>query len=617
MAALIFLPATIYLTFSMGTEVGSASMYITAILFTALARIYGGRLSKQELYIIYATVGAIATSVPFYYWLVFRSFFVTNPLSLEFKLFGTPLRELVPVWLSPPVSSPVHQLRTLMHPDWLPALVIQLTFGILGMIAEISLGMLFSYLYIEEEPLPFPIAEVGTAMINTLHEAEPNSLLYFLLSLIAGAIYGSLLHVVPMLLGAEARLIPSPWVDLTQYTQYWLPGAVIGISTDPLAFIFGMVLPPSLTVMMMIGSYATWVFGNTLTIKVFRDFAPQWAEEYSPGMNIFLIQQRAELRLWLSFFIGLSFGLALYLFITTASKSIKALKALTKLSKLKGGPGFPSAKVLILLYLASTSASAALYYILVPEIPFWMPIVLSIGLGFVIASINARTYGETAVVIGDYFMMFRMWRTCLYFSNYQGYTGWVHAPALSGGSTPYIVNTTKIAYNTQTKPIDYYKSIIITNLLVLTFGFIFVDFFWRIAPIPSSVFPYVMGVWPSYAVTDSLYTVRQIVIRADQILMGIGFALVSGFILYGLNRVGIPLSPVGLIVGMQQLPTSATMTFIMSIVSKYVMSRALGAERWRAIRGIVIAGFIAGISIAVILGLTITLISRSSWIWPW
>ncbi|MEM2642512.1 MAG: hypothetical protein QXU42_08070, partial [Thermoproteota archaeon] len=248
MAALIFLPATIYLTFSMGTEVGSASMYITAILFTALARIYGGRLTKQELYIIYATVGSIATSVPFYYWLVFRSFFVTNPLSLEFKLFGTPLRELVPVWLSPPVSSPVHQLRTLMHPDWLPALVIQLTFGILGMIAEISLGMLFSYLYIEEEPLPFPIAEVGTAMINTLHEAEPNSLLYFLISLIAGAIYGSLLHVVPMLLGAEARLIPSPWVDLTQYTQYWLPGAVIGISTDPLAFIFGMILPPSLTV---------------------------------------------------------------------------------------------------------------------------------------------------------------------------------------------------------------------------------------------------------------------------------------------------------------------------------------------------------------------------------
>ncbi|MEM2853882.1 MAG: hypothetical protein QW804_05220, partial [Candidatus Bathyarchaeia archaeon] len=116
LAALIFLPATIYLTFSMGTEVGSASMYITAILFTALARIYGGRLTKQELYIIYATVGSIATSVPFYYWLVFRSFFVTNPLSLEFKLFGTPLRELVPVWLSPPVSSPVHQLRTLMHP---------------------------------------------------------------------------------------------------------------------------------------------------------------------------------------------------------------------------------------------------------------------------------------------------------------------------------------------------------------------------------------------------------------------------------------------------------------------------------------------------------------------
>ncbi|MEM2414517.1 MAG: hypothetical protein QXU42_02410 [Thermoproteota archaeon] len=613
MAALIFLPASIYLWFAVGSSVSVAATYVTAILFTALARIYGGRLSKQELFIIYSIVGGIGGAMPLYYWFIYRSYYVNLPLSLEFKLGGTPLRDYVPTWMSPPISSAAHQLRTLLHPDWLFAIAVNLAFSILGLAAELSLSIVFSYLYIEEEPLPFPFAQIDTAMINTLDERKPQDLLYFIVSLSMGAIYGMLLYLVPLLVGPQAQLIPYPWVDLTQYTQTNLPGAVIGIATDPLSFLYGMVLPPSLTGSLFVGSLISWVFGNTLTITTFREFSPEWAREYTPGMNIFLILQRAGLKLWLSLFIGLSFGMSIYLFLLSLRKIVRAL---SKLSKIKGGPDFPSPKLLLSVYLISSALSALLYIWLVPGVPVWLPLVVSIGMSFALGSVAARLYGELGILLSADFI-YNMWKSTIYYSPYQGYAGWIFTPAIAGFSTPYWVNATRVAYNTKTRPMDFYKAQIISFILVATFGLLFTDFFWRIAPIPSFVYPYVMGIWPNYAVSDSLFATRQIMIRIDQIFMGMGIAIVWGVIATVLSKVGVPLSPIGLIGGMYSIPPYTIMVFIMSLVGKYLMPRLMGAERWNAMRGIVLAGFSAGMGIIVAIGTTITLVSKASWIWPW
>ncbi|MEM3026956.1 MAG: hypothetical protein QXP19_05520, partial [Thermoproteota archaeon] len=68
---------------------------------------------------------------------------------------------------------------------------------------------------------------------------------------------------------------------------------------------------------------------------------------------------------------------------------------------------------------------------------------------------------------------------------------------------------------------------------------------------------------------------------------------------------------------MYSTPPYTIMVFLMSLVSKYLMTRILGAEKWLSIRGVVLAGFAAGIGIVVAMGTTITLVSRASWIWPW
>lgn len=616
MAALIFLPSSIYLWFAVGSGVSTAATYVTAILFTALTQIYGRKLSRQELFIIYSIVGGIGGAMPMYYWLVYRSYYVTNPLSLEFTLFNTPLREYVPTWMSPPATSVVHQLRTLLHPDWFFALGVNLAFSILGLAAELSIGILFSYLYVVEEPLPFPFAQIDTAMVNTLHDRRPQDLLYFVLSLTMGAIYGLILYLAPMLIGPQARLIPYPWVDLTPYTQFFLPGAVIGIATDPLSFLYGMILPPSLTFAMLVGSVITWIFGNTLTLTNFKSFSPQWVEEYSPGMGIFLILQRAGLRLWLSLFMGLSFGLAIFLLASTSRKIVAAFKTLPKLSRVKGGPGYPSPKILLATFFGSTVLSALLYSILLPDVPLWLPILVSVGFSFVLASVGARIYGELGLSFSSDFI-YNMWKAAIYFSPYNGYAGWIFTPAIAGFSTPYFANSTKVAYATGTRPMDYFKAVIISFILVTTFGLIFTDFFWRIAPIPSYLFPYVYGIWPNYAISDSLFATRQILIKPDQILMGMGISIGVSLISIPLNRLGIPFNPVGLVGGMYSTPPYTIMVFLMSLVSKYLMTRILGAEKWLSIRGVVLAGFAAGIGIVVAMGTTITLVSRASWIWPW
>ena len=616
MAALIFLPASIYLWFAVGSSVSIAATYVTVSLFSALARIYGTELTKQELFIIYSIVGGIGGAQPLYYWLVYRSYYVNNPLSLEFKLNGIPLRQYVPVWLSPPPTSVAHQLRTLLHPDWFFAIAVNVIFATLGLTAEITLGIVFSYLYIEVEPLPFPFAQIDVAMINTLHERKPQDMLYFLLSLTGGAIYGTLLYLIPLVLGPQAQVIPYPWIDFTAYTQFFLPGAAIGIATDPLGFLYGMILSPSLTFSMMLGSFATWIFGNTLTLTVFKDFSSDWVKEYTPGMGIFLIMQRAGLRLWLSFFMGISFGLAIYILIIIRDKLIASLKALSKLGKIKGGPGYPPPKILFGAFFAATTLSVILYIILVPGIPIWLPFVVSIGLSLVVASVGARVYGELGLTFTPDFV-YNMWKAAIYFSPYQGYAGWIFTPALAGFSTPWYVNATKVAYATRTRPMDYYKAAIISFVLVTVLGLVFTDFFWRMAPIPSFMFPYVMGLWPNYAISDSLFATRQIVIRPDQILMGMGVAIFGSFGIYALSKIGIPLNPIGLIGGMYSLPPYTIMVFLMSLVSEYGLTRILGKEKWYSIRGIVLAGFLAGVGIVVAIGTTITLISKASWIWPW
>jgi len=613
-AAILFVPASIYLYLASGGGLALAAAYVIVILASAFSRMYGSPLSKQELFIMYTLVGAIGGNLPIYYWLVFRGYYVQNPISLAFSLRGMPLRDLVPIWMAPPETSASYAFRSLLNFDWLPAIATITTFSVLGFITEIALGILLSLLYIEEEPLAFPIATVDASMIETLSERKGSDMLFFLVALSVGVIYGTALYATPLTGGRP--LIPYPWVDLTWLTQNYLPGAVIGIATDPATFLYGAILPLPVTGMMFLGSLLTYVGAHVLTLTTFKGVSPPWVADFYTGMNIAAILQRSYLDLWLSPFIGLSLGMASFLVLFNWRKVVAAFRSLTRLGRIRVASGYPEVKILVGAYLLGTVVSVVLYIFLIPEVPWWIPFFMSVVVSFFMAVVGTRIFGELGISPMST-APYDVWKALLYATPYTGYPGWIFYPVIAGTGTPWLVNTTKVAYLTETNPIDYYKGLAIAFVINIIGGLLFMDFFWRISPIPAITYPYTMIQWPIYALSDCLFATRRIMIHYDHIAVGFGTSWLLGAVGALALKTGIPFNSVALIGGMFTPPPYTVMVFLMSLLSHLVFKRYLGADRWNAVKGIVVAGVIAGLGLVVGLGVSLVLISKASWLWPW
>jgi len=616
-AALIFVPVSVFLYLSVLATIGAGAVYVIVILFNEILRMQGQRLSKQELFTMYTVLGAVASGGWFtiFYWLVFRGYFVNSEIALAFKIGNTPIRNLVPQWMAPPPDSEVYHLRTLVHIDWLLPIGLGISLAILTFIAELALTMIFSILFIEAEPLRFPFAEIDYSLVSTLTERRRENVLVFLASMFGGVMYGIFLYVVPLTSGIV--VIPRPWIDLTKFTEKILPGAMIGLATDPTTFIYGFVLPIPVAACILVGSATTYILLNSLSITTFTDLFPQWRQEYYYGMNLGAILQRVSLRAWLSPFIGFMVGLALSLLIKHHKSVVNAFRTLARLrfSTTSEEAGYLPLRVLLLMFFGGVGISIILYYILIPEVPVWIPLLISLGMSFVMPLAATRVVGEIGVGIS--FNPWQIWQALLYFSGYTGYAGWVTYPVIAGTSTPWSVQTIKVAYMTETRPRDLFKAFAISLVLTIVFGFIFMDLYWRMAPIPSFVYPFTIVYFPTYAISDCLFATRQILIDANMI----GFGALTSVLIFAIaeatGKAGIGFSAAALIGGFMNLPPYAIMVLISSIIGNLLISRLFGKEWWLRVRGIIVAAFAAGMGIATGLGVSLTFISRSSWIWPY
>jgi len=585
-----------------------AVTYLIIILFNEVTRMSGKRLTKQELFIIYTTIGAVAGTVPFYFWLIYRVFLVNTPIAQTFNLNGVPLVKMVPSWFAPPPTSSAYSLRTLFHIEWAVPVLIYTLMALLSFIADISLAMLFSISFIEAEDLRFPLADVDSSLISTISEREEPRMRFFILALVPGLIYGFMLYASPLF---GPQFVPLLWADLTQFTETYLPGALMGISTDPGPYLWGLLLPLNVTGTMLAGSVLIWIAGNVLFYKVYPGVFPEWPREYTYGMNLATCAQRSYLRIWISPQIGFGLGLAIMLALKVGRRLFRSLAVLRKSLAVQEA-GYPSTMLLIVVYLVSTGSSVALFSYLVPDYPLWLAAVTSIGLSFLVSLIVARTLAEVGVSIS----MPWPWQAFTYFSPYQGLIGWIFQPTILMGTCAYTVQTTKVSYLTQTTPTDYYKALIIAFALNAFFGFLSLDFFWRLAPIPSSMYPYTISYFPLYMQTDWLMVTRQVrmyptSIIASTIISALLFALGEA-----LARFNVTFSAVALVTGFFTWPNVSIGIFAGSILS-IVISKFLGKDRWREMRGNVIAGFLAGLGISLGFAISIALISKSTWVWPW
>ncbi|HID90563.1 TPA: hypothetical protein EYP44_01220 [Candidatus Bathyarchaeota archaeon] len=609
-AALLFVPTTLYMNLMAGATMAVAAIFIIAVVFGGLSRFFGAPLTKQELCIIYTVVGGIAGTIPVYYWLVFRAFFVTTPVTYAFTIDGVPLPELVPPWLAPPRDSIVYSLRTLVHPDWMMAIGIYTVWVLLGFMMEVSLAMLFSYLFIEVEELRFPMAVIDSSMVTTLAEREPESIRFFITALYPGVVYGFLLCSGL----AGVPLIPLPWADFTWLSEKVLPGALIGIATDVVSFVLGLILPKSATASMLIGSLSIWVVGNTLLLTAFPQLFPRWTAEYFYGMGIAACWQRSLYRVWISPQFGFALGLGVALLMRFSKSVGRTFKLLLRPSAaMRRGVSYPSLLLLLGMYLAGTGISVAIYHYLVPDLPLYVSLATSVGLSLLLALVVTMSWGE----LGFGPLLPWPWQAIVYLTPYKGYAGWVFSPAISLGGCGGMVNATKVAYLTETNPIDYYKGVAVGAVLTTVLGFIFMDFFWRIAPIPSSAYPHTMTYWPIYAMGDCLFATRQIHIDPAIVIGSAGASAAILALGQALSKVAIPFSPVAFVMGFFTLPPFTITIFVGSLVGRYILRRFIGKERWERVRGIMAAGALAGTGFGIGIGISIALLAKASWIWPW
>jgi len=612
-STLIFVPVSVYLSMVTGAVVGMAATLLMVLVFSELASIFGNMLTTQETLVMYESLGVIssigAASIGAY-WVIFRIFYVTSPINWAFRIHGVPLPRLVPSWLGPPLTPTSEYVRTFFQSSMIAPLIVYTTFFVLGFITEIALTMLLAPLFLEVEKLPFPFANIDVGVVNTLATRDIRYVRVFISLLFPGLLYGIFAITLP-LLGA-ITFIPLPWVDLTPYTDSIIPGAIIGIATDAFTWAVGLIVPFSAALSMFIGSTLIWIIGNNLFLTTFRDLAPLWAQEYRRGMGIPLIWQRSLYRVWFAPQIGFGLGLMFLVLLITSRNFVKFFKSLSA-ARRTGHSLYPNPILLFAVFLFATSFSAILHNQLT-GFPLYISLVYSVVLSLLYALANTMTLGTTGYGINLPYL----WHTIVYFSGYEGYSGWVIGPVLGGGFTPGMLNMLRAAYLTKTKPLDVIKGVALGLVMAFIVGTLSLELFWRIAPIPSSLYPFSLIDWARISIGDSLLITRQIRIDPQMLGGSAAFTIILAGLFEALRIfTHAPLSGPGLVAGFFTLPPYTIVTLIMSTIGNFLIPRVVGRETWDQLKGAAVGGLATGYGLAVGLTIALFFVRSAGWIWPW
>jgi hypothetical protein len=620
--ALILLPVSIFISLEAGISLTGPAVYILVLLFSELGALLNYKLTKQEIFIVYAMLGIAMAGIAGVgnpvVMLVYRAFFINYPGTFAFKdpISGNALSLAMPTWWAPPYGSHAYAVRTLFQPEWVLPIVLLFLTSVVWLLQEVALTLICAHLYIEEEKLPFPFAYVDAQLITVLTETEPKMMRYLTIGTMISITYGLILYGLPLLSGGGFAPIPIPWLDLTTGLfgiENFLPGAFFALATDLSPWVTGFLIPPSITVYMVIGSLATWVFGNYFARTSFAPLFPDWANEWRKGMTANLVYQRSMLRIWIVPQIMFTIAASIILIVKGHRHYINAFKSMTKISPAMRKEGYPSLTVLLGLYFLGSFASIAIFQYFVPDFPMWLSIVVSVGFSFLNAIIATRGIGETGFALSLPYV----WLGAILISGYRGVSAWLISPNIGGYSTPSWTSTLKVAKLTNTKIMDFFKAYILAFSVFMLMSLIYVDFFWRIAPMPSQQYPYINVYWPVNVMSSAMWI-------SGNIKANLNVAFYSFIIMFVVGIIGellakftpIPFSLIGLITGLVMLPAYSIPFFVGSLLGKYVFSKVFGDQWWSQYKFVIVAGISIGSGIVVAICAAIVMILKATWIFP-
>ena len=601
-AGVVIYPVILWLSLVAGLAVIGIVAPIVTLLLTEIGRIYRRPLTKQETFVIWTQApiaagpnGLILFNDAMFMFLLYQAYTRASPLASS---LGLTLK--IPDWYAPPPGSYIVGPGMFFNKVWLMPALIYVFWSITFKIADMALSMFMYHLYVRQEKLEFPLAQISAEAALTLSERDETKMHIFAVSGLLSFIYAFILYGVPILtlptFGTSMYILPIPWVDYNYLIEMFMPGASFGIATDLIIYATGFVLPFKAVVGIFIGSVAVFFFGNYFLVK-----ENIWSG-YMPGMNISDILTWSQLSFWASPVIGISIAASLLPLIRHPKFLVTVFKfAFPSKRKVRGREW-----IYLPIFIAATLADALVIHMLVPNFPIWIIILLSTGWSFLYANIATRSLGTTGMSINVPYVV----EGAYIASGYTGVDIWF-APLIvvnCGGGQ--VVQNFKVCDMLETKISSWIKGYFVAAAISSIMSLVYLDFFLRMAPIPSSMYPATQIYWPVNLIYRFLWITRSIKIFNPTTILG-GFGVIAIlFVIFELIGFDFPI--VSLAAGCTTPIPIAISTLMGAIVGLFFKWK-FGEGWWNRYRAVVVAGIGAGEGISVGIATGIAVILKSLW----
>jgi len=619
--ALLMVPGAIYMGLLAGIDsIGSASQWVTVILFIEVAKRAQKTLKKPEIFVLFFMAGA-AMGMPFN-GLLWNQFYIRSDAAI-----ASGIADQLPLWFAPPVDSQSYVDRTFFHIDWLPVIGMVIFGTFFGQIASMVLGYGLFRVASDIEKLPFPMAPIGAQGIMALAEdadektiANAEDKWRWRVFSIGGAIglgFGALYLLLPTLSGAVTgspiQIFPIPFSDFTPRTGDYLKAVATGMSWDLGNLIFGMVLPYFAMVGSFIGLIVTIVLNPVLEAT---DILKSWTAGDSTIETLYKNN--------IDFYFSFQIGIALAVAIGGITQVIRTFRNRKKPDQTTGtrafadeipkGRGDINSWFVVVVYFFVT-----ITYILVSGwLIDWHRGVMMVlfFLGFVytplISYVTARLEGMVGQVVEVPFIR----EATLIMSGYQGVAVWfLPIPMANYGQMCVFYKQCEL---TGTKFTSIWKTQVVLFPIILISSIFFMNFIWSLADIPSAVYPFAEEMWKLHAQNASImftatlgeFSIFEEAFNWKYISTGTIF---GGLLFWVMSIVGAPVMlTYGVVRGLgQTMPHAVIPQFIGALLGRYYFQKRMGLK-WRQYIPVVSAGFACGMGLITTVGVGITFLSKAA-----
>jgi len=604
---LIFQPAMIWLSLSAGASIGNVG-WVSLIVFAELCAIFGRQLTKQEAVIIFllAGTGWSMAGAPFFIERIYRAYYAQSEIAM---LFG--IRDNIPAWWAS-LSEKAWVARTFLDPSWVTPLLIGVIMLLLGEAVNISMGLIMREIFVKSMRLPFPMQEIAATGILTVTERAEKGMKALIIGAIIAMLYNLALYGQPIIadiLGYPYGAPPIPWADFSAGVQRFLPGASIGIATDLMIIVSGFILPSNVVISIFIGSVIIYLIGNPLLVQL---NLTEFSKEYFYGMEVSQIMYRSYLYAWAGPMIGVSLAAGLVPLYMRRRAIIDGFKALSK-----ARIGLSNLKVLLGVWMVSSVLSVAIAYMLVPLGLTYLVIMLAMSLAwsFVWTMISTYSVGITGIDLSPPGTILPIIKySYLSISGISSYDAWFIDPIIGTGGTGWC-SSLYVVERCSTDVKSYVKTFLILLPIIFVTGFIYVQIFWYMSPIPSILFRQTAIYWPIRAVNDSLWFSGRMFQAFDPIWVA-GAALLTlgaGILIQALK---LPLSIIAIAAGIgTAIPTAITM--LMGAIIGKIIEWRLSSKIWNENKMVLAAGISIGSAVMLTLLSVINMMAKSLWVMPY